>query len=38
MGIDKVGHWAAISGVEYFLCCKRVQAGDITGPISHCAP
>ena len=31
MGIDKVGHRSMMSGVWYFFCCKRAQAGDIKG-------
>lgn len=31
MGVDKVGHRAAMPGVEYFLCCMMAQAGDIKG-------
>lgn len=31
MGVDEVGHRAAMPGVEYFLCCMMAQAGDIKG-------
>ncbi|HHQ4595125.1 TPA: hypothetical protein ACSP2X_000206 [Aeromonas veronii] len=34
MGVDKVGHRAAMPGVEYFLCCMMAQAGDITGQLA----